>query len=169
MFNAEELTKNIGVNIERVQTNEMSDFPSFDRSLSNREKNRLKKGIEEVYSIFLKRVADGRGLTKTEVEDLAQGRVWSGNQALKLGLIDEIGGLTEAIDLAKNSANLENYKLVELPKPVSTIDKIIKTFSDQEVSLPEPFAHYNYMINNPNFFKEFSQPQSRLPFILSIK
>ena len=169
MFNAEELTKNIGVNIERVQTNEMSDFPSFDRSLSNREKNRLKKGIEEVYSIFLKRVADGRGLTKTEVEDLAQGRVWSGNQALKLGLIDEIGGLTEAIDIAKNSANLENYKLVELPKPVSTIDKIIKTFSDQEVSLPEPFAHYNYMINNPNFFKEFSQPQSRLPFILSIK
>ncbi len=169
MFNAQELTKNIGINVERVQTNEMSDFPSFDRSLSSREKNRLKKGIEEVYSIFLKRVEDGRGLSHSEVENLAQGRVWSGNQALKLGLIDEIGGLTEAIDIAKNSANLEEYKLVELPKPVSTIDKIIKTFSDQEISLPEPFAHYNYMINNPNFFKEFSEPQSRLPFILSIK
>tara|TARA_B100000795_G_scaffold270076_1_gene262571 strand:+ start:10344 stop:12053 length:1710 start_codon:yes stop_codon:yes gene_type:complete len=169
MFNAQELTKNIGINIERVKTNEMSDFPSFDRSLSFREKSRLKKGIEEVYSIFLKRVQDGRGLTHNEVQELAQGRVWSGNQALKLGLIDEIGGLTEAISIAKNAAKLEEYQLIELPKPVSAIDKIIKTFSTQEISLPEPFAHYNYMINNPNFFKEFSKPQSRLPFILSIK
>jgi protease-4 len=168
MFNAEELTKNIGINIERVQTNDMSDFPSFDRSLSFREKNRLKKGVQEVYTTFLKRVEDGRGLSHSAVEDISQGRVWTGNQALKLGLIDEIGGLTEAINIAKKSANLKNYKLVELPKPVSTIDKIIKTFSDQEISLPEPFAHYNYMINNPNFFKEFSEPQSRLPFILSI-
>jgi protease-4 len=169
MFNAQELTKNIGVNIERVKTNEMSDFPSFDRSLSFREKSRLKKGIEEVYSIFLKRVQDGRGLTYNEVQGLAQGRVWSGNQALKLGLIDKIGGLTEAISIAENAAKLEEYQLIELPKPVSAIDKIIKTFSKQEISLPEPFAHYNYMINNPNFFKEFSKPQSRLPFILSIK
>jgi len=169
MFNAQELTKNIGVNIERVKTNEMSDFPSFDRSLSFREKSRLKKGIEEVYSIFLKRVQDGRGLTYNEVQELAQGRVWSGNQALKLGLIDKIGGLTEAISIAENAAKLEEYQLIELPKPVSAIDKIIKTFSKQEISLPEPFAHYNYMINNPNFFKEFSKPQSRLPFILSIK
>ena len=169
MFNAEELTKNIGVNIERVKTNEMSDFPSLARSLSSREKSRLKKGIEEVYAIFLKRVKDSRGLSSKEVEALAQGRVWSGSQALKLGLIDEIGGITEAINIAKKSANLEEYKLVELPKPVSAIDKIIKTFSTNEISLPEPFAHYNYMINNPNFFNEFSEPQSRLPFILSIK
>ena len=169
MFNAQELTKNIGVNIERVKTNEMSDFPSFDRPLSSREKSRLKKGIEEVYTIFSKRVKDSRGLTSKEVEALAQGRVWSGSQALKLGLIDKIGGITEAINIAKKSAKLEEYKLVELPKPVSAIDKIIKTFTKHEISLPEPFANYNYMINNPNFFNEFSEPQSRLPFILSIK
>ena len=169
MFNAQELTKNIGVNVERVKTNEMSDFPSFDRPLSSREKSRLKKGIEEVYTIFSKRVKDSRGLSSKEVEALAQGRVWSGSQALKLGLIDKIGGITEAINIAKKSAKLEEYKLVELPKPVSTIDKIIKTFTKHEISLPEPFANYNYMINNPNFFNEFSEPQSRLPFILSIK
>lgn len=169
MFNAQELTKNVGVNVERVKTNEMSDFPSFDRPLSHREKSRLKKGIQEVYAIFLKRVQDGRGLTHTEVEKIAQGRVWSGKQALKIGLVDKIGGINEAISIAENAANLDQYKLVELPKPTSPIDKIIKTLSNQEISLPEPFANYNYMINNPNFFKEFSEPQSRLPFILSIK
>ena len=169
MFNAQELTKNIGVNIERVKTNKMSDFPSLNRSLSSKEKSRLKKGIEEVYTIFLERVKDSRGLSSKEVEALAQGRVWSGSQALKLGLIDKIGGITEAISIAKKSANLKEYKLVEFPKPISTIDKIIKTFSTYEISLPEPFANYNYMINNPNFFNEFSEPQSRLPFILSIK
>lgn len=168
MFNAEELTKNIGVNIERVQTNEMSDFPSFDRSLTSKEKGRLTKGVEEVYSIFLKRVADGRGLSKSQVEDIAQGRVWSGNQALKLGLIDKIGGLTDAIAIAKNTAKLDNYKLVELPKELSTIDQIIKTISEHEVSLPAPFSQYNYMINNPDFFSDFNQPQTRLPFVLSI-
>ena len=169
MFNAQELTKNIGVNVERVKTNEMSDFPSFDRPLSYKEKSRLKKGIQEVYAIFLKRVQDGRGFTHAEAEEIAQGRVWSGKQALKIGLIDKIGGINEAISIAKNAANLDQYKLVEFPKPTSPIDKIIKTLSNQEVSLPEPFANYNYMINNPNFFKEFSEPQSRLPFILSIK
>ena len=169
MFNAQELTKNIGVNVERVKTNEMSDFPSFDSPLSYKEKSRLKKGIQEVYAIFLKRVQDGRGFTHAEAEEIAQGRVWSGKQALKIGLIDKIGGINEAISIAKNAANLDQYKLVEFPKPTSPIDKIIKTLSNQEVSLPEPFANYNYMINNPNFFKEFSEPQSRLPFILSIK
>ena len=169
MFNAQELTKNIGVNIERVKTNEMSDFPALDRPLSSKEKSRLKKGIEEVYTVFLKRVKDSRGLSSKEVEAIAQGRVWSGSQALKLGLVDEIGGITEAISIAKKSANLEEYQLVELPEPVSAIEKIIKRFSTQEISLPEPFTHYNYMINNPNFFNEFSEPQSRLPFILSIK
>lgn len=169
MFNAQELSKNIGVNIERVKTNKMSDFPALERPMSIREKSRLKKGIEEVYTIFLKRVKDSRGFSSEEVEALAQGRVWSGSQALKLGLIDKIGGINEAISIAKKSANLEEYKLVEFPKPISAIDKIIKTFSTQEISLPEPFSHYNYMINNPNFFNEFSKPQSRLPFILSIK
>lgn len=168
MFNAEELIKNIGVNVERVQTNDMSDFPSFDRSLTSKEKDRLTKGVQEVYSIFLKRVEDGRGLSHEAVKEIAQGRVWSGKQALKLGLIDEIGGLTEAIEIAKKSAKLDKYKLVELPKEVSAIDKIIKTISNREISLPEPFMNYNYMINNPTFFNDFNNPQCRLPFILKI-
>lgn len=168
MFNVEELTNTIGVNVEKVKTNEMSDFPSFDRSLTNKEKSRIQKGINEIYSGFLTHVEEGRGLKRSQVEGLAQGRVWSGSQALETGLIDEIGGLEDAINIAVNSAAIDKYQLVELPKELSTFEKVVKTFSKHEISLPEPFVEYNYMIKNPNFFKEFSQPQTRLPFVITI-
>lgn len=168
MFNVEELSNNIGINVEKVKTNEMSDFPSFDRSLTNKEKSRIQKGINEIYSGFLTHVEEGRGMKRSQVEELAQGRVWSGSQALESGLVDEIGGLEDAISIAVNSAQLEKYRLVELPKDLTTFEKVIKTISEHEVSLPEPFVEYNYMIQNPTFFKDFSKAQTRLPFVITI-
>lgn len=168
MFNVEELSNNIGINVEKVKTNEMSDFPSFDRSLTNKEKSRIQKGINEIYSGFLTHVEEGRGMKRSQVEELAQGRVWSGSQALESGLVDEIGGLEDAISIAVNSAQLDKYRLVELPKDLTTFEKVIKTISEHEVSLPEPFVEYNYMIQNPTFFKDFSKAQTRLPFVITI-
>ncbi|MDC1188418.1 signal peptide peptidase SppA [Flavobacteriales bacterium] len=169
MFNVSELTENIGVNVEKVKTHKMSDFPSFDRSLTSKEKTRVQLGINKVYDVFLDRVAKGRGLSIEKVEGLASGRVWTGRQAKENGLVDSIGGLNMAIETAKQAADIKTYKLVELPKILSPIEQVVKHFSNQEVRLPEPFANYNYMIQNPDFFKTFHTPQVRLPFVISIK
>lgn len=169
MFNVSELTENIGVNVEKVKTHKMSDFPSFDRSLTSKEKTRVQLGINKVYDVFLDRVAKGRGLSIEKVEGLASGRVWTGKQAKENGLVDSIGGLNMAIETAKQAADIKTYKLVELPKILSPIEQVVKHFSNQEVRLPEPFANYNYMIQNPDFFKTFHTPQVRLPFVISIK
>ena len=85
LFNASELTEKIGVKIEKVKTNEMSDFPSYDRKLSELERKRIQKGIYAVYETFKERVQVGRNLSASKVEKLAQGRVWTGSQALEMG------------------------------------------------------------------------------------
>ena len=169
MFNVSELTNTLGVNVEKVKTNELSDFPSFDRDLTVKEKERMKKGIETIYDVFISRVMEGRGLTKGQVENLAEGRVWTGSQALNLGLVDSIGGLNEAINIAVESAELKKYQIVHLPKEQTPIEALVNHFSKQsQIALPVPFESYNYMIQNPTFFKDFQNPQARLPYVLSI-
>ncbi|MBI35525.1 MAG: signal peptide peptidase SppA [Flavobacteriales bacterium] len=169
LFNASELTEKIGVKIEKVKTNEMSDFPSYDRKLSELERKRIQKGIYAVYETFKERVQVGRNLSASKVEKLAQGRVWTGSQALEMGLVDKIGGLEEAVEIAANSAGITNYNLVHLPKEKTTIEIIASQLSAQtKLSLPSPFSNYNYMIQNPGFFQTFSKPQVRLPYVISI-
>ena len=169
MFNVSKLKNRIGVNVEKIKTNELSDFPSFDRNLSNKEKNRMKKGIKSVYDTFIKRVSEGRDLPIEEVHKLSEGRVWTGNQALEIGLIDSLGGLEEAINIAVKAASIKEYKLIYLPKEQTPIEALVKRFSDQtQLSLPAPFSEYNYIIKNPSYFNSFSKPQVRLPFVFSI-
>lgn len=169
MFNASELTKTIGVNVEKVKTNEMSDFPSFDRDLNQKEKARIQVGVNAIYETFINRVKDGRSMSKASVEGLAQGRVWTGKQAYELGLVDSLGGLNEAIELAAKLANVKEKRIVHLPKALSPIEAVVKHLSSpNSVCLPAPFEQYNYMIQNPDFFQSFSKPQVRLPYIISI-
>ena len=169
MFNVSKLKNRIGVNVEKIKTNELSDFPSFDRNLSNKEKNRMKKGIKSVYDTFIKRVSEGRDLPIEEVHKLSEGRVWTGNQALEIGLVDSLGGLEEAINIAVKAASIKEYKLIYLPKEQTPIEALVKRFSDQtQLSLPAPFSEYNYIIKNPSYFNSFSKPQVRLPFVFSI-
>lgn len=169
MFNVSELTKTVGVNVEKVKTNEMSDFPSFDRDLTAKEKSRIQTGVNSIYKTFIERVKDGRSMSQENVEKLAQGRVWTGKQAYELGLVDSLGGLNEAIELAAELADVKNKRVVHLPKELSPLEAVVKHLSSQsKVYLPAPFEQYNYMIENPDFFQSFSKPQVRLPYILSI-
>ena len=111
----------------------------------------------------------GRLLSKKEVEQIAGGRVWTGNQALKIGLVDKLGGLEESIELAANSAKIKDYEVLHLPKEKTPLEALVNQLSVQtQLSLPEPFSHYNYMIQNPKFFQRFSKPQARLPYVISI-
>ena len=169
MFNFSKLINELGIKVEKVKTNEMSDFPSFDRGLSEKEKNRIHKGINSIYLKFKERVGIGRSLPKNDVDKLAEGRVWTGSQALKLGLVDQIGGLEKAISIAVSAAKLKNYKLIHLPKNKTPLEVIANKLTQQtKFSFPEPFSKYNFILQNPEFFKSFSKPQARLPYVISI-
>lgn len=169
LFNVSQLTDKVGVKIEKVKTNQMSDFPSFDRKLSEKEKNRMQQGITSIYQTFIQRVMDGRLLSKNDVEELAEGRVWTGSQAFQMGLVDKIGGLEESINIAANLAKAKEYKLLHLPKEKTPLEALANQLSKQsQLRLPRPFSQYNYMIQNPEFFRSFSKPQARLPFVITI-
>ena len=82
--------------------------------------------VEDFYEVFIQRVSDGRGLTKAEVDSIGQGRVWSGLNAIEIGLVDEIGGLNDAVKKAVSLANLSDYRIVEYPEKEDFFDKLIK-------------------------------------------
>jgi protease-4 len=109
------LEKKMGITVDRVNTNASSDFFSALRPLSNYEIVQLQKMVNETYSIFTQRVADGRKLRLSFVDSIGQGRVWSGADALDLGLVDTLGGLDVAIAKAARLAKIEKYSTVEYP------------------------------------------------------
>jgi protease-4 len=115
--NAQGLMNNkLGITFDRVKTNEHADLMSVFKPLSAQERDIIQIGVEKIYDDFITKVADGRGMSKAQVDSIGQGRVWMGLDALKIGLVDEIGGLDKAIELAKKAAKLDDYKISNYPK-----------------------------------------------------
>lgn len=126
-FTGEELMHDkLGINIETVKTNEYSDLGTFDRSLTETEQALLIHQVDKVYGTFKNRVAEGRGLDVNYVDSIGQGRVWSGSDALELGLVDVIGDLNTAISIAADMAELEEYRIVEYPKLEDPIERLLE-------------------------------------------
>ncbi len=119
----------IGITYDRVGTNDNSGFPSVVRPLTSYERSVLQQKVENVYELFLQRVSNNRDMSTEEVDKIGEGRVWSGVDALKLGLIDEFGGLYDAIDLAAEIAGVEKYRLLELPVLKDPVEQLIKDLS----------------------------------------
>ncbi len=120
----------LGINIDRVNTNTFSDGLTLFRPLKQTEREAIKEQIEEIYDDFTQKVAEGRGMTQAEVDSIGQGRVWTGSSAIEIGLVDKIGGLSDAIAAAADLAELEDYKLKELPVREDPFEKIMKEFSE---------------------------------------
>ncbi len=106
MFNVKDLAGSIGVNFDGVKTSRYADIESISRPKTDDELALLQKFTDDIYGKFIALVAEGRHLAVERVEEIAQGRVWSGDDAVKLGLVDEIGGLTDAITYARKSAKI---------------------------------------------------------------
>jgi protease-4 len=125
--NAQGLMNNkLGITFDRVKTNKHSDLMSVFKPLTAEERDIIQIGVEKIYDDFITKVAEGRGMTKEEVDAIGQGRVWTGLDAIKIGLVDEIGGLERAIEIAKTSANLENYDVVDYPKRKDPFEEIME-------------------------------------------
>ncbi len=116
--NIQGIANNNGVTFDSVKTGKFADLESVSRPKTPEELAVIQTLVDQFYSRFKDRVAAGRKLTVDQVEEIAQGRVWSGGEALKLGLVDEIGGLDHALVFAKSKAGLKpNAKIVEYPAP----------------------------------------------------
>ncbi len=142
------LNENLGINVSRVTTNKYSDLGSFSRPLSQSEKNYLQLFVEDVYDDFIQHVAEGRNMTTAQVDSIGQGRIWSGINALEIGLVDELGGLNRAIDVAAEVSGIEDYAIVELPKIKDPFEQIMSQMSVKmetyfmKQSLGEAYEYY---------------------------
>ncbi len=127
-FTAQELmNEKLGINIETVPTNHYADLGTLDRDLTPGEIRMLISQVDEVYTLFKQRVADGRNLDVDFVNEVGGGHVYSGVKALELGLVDVLGGLDDAIEIAKNMAGIEGeYRVVEYPKLEDPLQKLLK-------------------------------------------
>ena len=108
------LTKKVGVTFDSVSTNEHSTLGSFGHNMDAAERAVIMKGVDKVYTRFTSLVAEGRNLPIEKVLDIAAGRVWTGVQAQEIGLVDALGGLNNAIAIAAEKADLENYRVEEI-------------------------------------------------------
>lgn len=124
------LNDKLGITQDVVKTNKNSDLISLARPLTEYEKLLLQQNVEDVYDVFISHVADGRKMGKTDVDEIGQGRVWSGENALGNGLIDMYGGLKESIELAAEMAGLEDYRTVGLPNLPDPFTELFNTGSD---------------------------------------
>ena len=122
----------LGITFDNVKTNELADLPSISRPLTRVERDIIQKEIERVYDTFINHVAEGRGLPVATVDSIAQGRVWSGVDAKRIGLIDDLGGLNYAIEQAAELAGIEEYRIVEFPVQKDLLEQIREGFGGIE-------------------------------------
>ena len=143
------LESKLGVTVDVVKTNAHSDLSTL-RPLTEEEYNTIQGSVDKVYDTFLTRVSDGRGLTKAQVDSIGQGRVWSGADALQLGLVDQLGNLKDAIAVAAKLAGTDSYKLVYYPEKKEWFETLFnKDKEEKEISaairseLGELYPTYN--------------------------
>lgn len=126
------MNEKLGITFDEVKTGKYADFLSnVDRPLTVDERNILQMEVNRIYDTFLQRVADGRHLSKEEVDSIGQGRVWSGQQAVDNGLVDRLGSLEDAIAAAARKAGLEDYRLVTYPAIKNPFESLLGGSTDR--------------------------------------
>jgi len=131
--NAKKLfTDKLGITFDEVKITRHGVLGGLTKPLDADESAFAQRNVERTYMEFKQHVAEGRGKDVAYIDSIAQGRVWTGNQGLALGLVDEIGGLDEAIAYAAKKANLKTYRLKEYPEEKSLADKIAESFGDMK-------------------------------------
>ncbi len=166
------LTEKLGVKFEEIKTNKFATFGSMSRPISEEEMAYLNRYIERGYDLFRSRVAEGRKMSVDEVEKIAQGHVWLGQDALKIKLVDALGGLDDAIKKAAELAKIEEYHSVAYPEAEGWETQLLNKFNDNNYieaqarlvlgEYYEPFMLLRTM-NKQNAI------QARIPFYLRVE
>ncbi len=133
-FTAEELLNNkLKLHFDNVKTNRFSNLGELHRSLSDEEKSLLQISIKNTYNDFIQHVSEGRNMSINDVDKIGQGRVWTGIRAKNIGLVDDLGGLSKAIELASELAEIKDFKVLEFPKSKNGLEDFFKTIEKGEI------------------------------------
>ena len=155
----------IGIQAQSVETHPNALGYSPFQTLNKSYEQQMISGIENIYDIFKERVIQGRELSPEAVENLAQGRVWSGKQALKLGLIDDLGDLQDAITLAANGLDIEDYNVIEYPKFEDNLENMLKGITPS-LEVRNPLK--NLMPEQMMLILESNQSRGPSPYIQTL-
>ncbi len=173
--NIHELSEEIGINAEQVGTNSNSVDYSFFEPMKEGFRKQLQEGVQMTYDTFLERVADGRNMSKDEVNEVAQGRVWSGADAVELGLVDALGNLDDAIAAAAEIAGLESHGIRKYPRYKSDFERLMEDFSSAKAKIGASFIREELGDETFQQLKRLKQMteqkgiQARMPFNLNIQ
>lgn len=164
------LTDKLGLDFDVVKTNRHSDFGSISRPFNAEESVLMQKQIEDGYQLFVKRVADGRKMSRIRVDSLAQGRVWTGHQALAMNLVDANGSLDDAIDKAVQMSGVTDYRTVAYPEPEQWYQVLLKDtrshYLDSQIrsALGDQYVIYDHF----NRLIRMGGIQARVPYMLNL-
>ncbi len=170
--NLKGLTDKIGLSFDVVKTNKYSDFGAVGRGLNSDEQALMQMTINRGYDTFVSRCAEGRKMTKANICKIAEGRVWTGEKAKEIGLVDELGGIDKAIEIAAKKAKIKEYSVLSYPEKKNFLSNIFK-------DKPTHYIESKLMESNfGEFYKGFSmikdvqkldKLQTRIPFDINIK
>ncbi len=166
------LTEKLGVKFDEVKTNKHAAFGTIARPFNEEELALLDQYIGRGYELFRKRVADGRKLSVDAVEEIAQGRVWLGNDALGIKLVDAIGSLDDAVKKAAQLAKMDEFKTESYPEPADWFTQILdKTNSDSylDEQMRANFGEFYEPFRYLKSINSQSAIQARLPFFITIR
>ena len=165
------LNDKLGIHFDGVKTNKLADLGDITRPFNEEEKALMQNMVNKGYELFTQRCADGRKMPIDEIKKIAEGRVWTGEMAKDLKLVDELGGIDRAIAVAAERAEIEDYTVMSYPKQEDFISSLMSSGTDRYLSARmkdelgvfyEPFRHLQNLKN--------SDPvQARLPFMITIK
>lgn len=160
------LKDKLGLNFDAVKTNRHADFGTLSRPFNPEETALMQKYIENGYQLFLKRVSEGRGLSLKQTAQLAEGRVWTGAQALKNGLADRTGSLQTALERAAQKAGIGEYSVVSYPKPQKWYETLLQDQQTDYIqsSLKSALGDYYQHIQFINKVNAMDPIQARMPY-----
>jgi len=161
----------LGVTFDGVKTGKYADLGDISRPLSPDERLILQNSVNRGYDEFTKAVAEGRGKTQAYINSIGQGRVWTGEQALKIGLVDRLGNINDAITSAAKKAKIKTYNIVSYPEQKSFFNKVGSGLSAEvQTRMVKNELGENYRVYQQikGITQMMRTPQARLPYDIDI-
>ena len=165
------LTDKLGLHFETVKTNSYADMGDMTRPFNDAERAAMQNYINNGYKLFVQRCADGRGMSVEAIEKIAEGRVWTGATAKELGLVDELGGLDKALEIASQQAEVETYSIINYPSKSDIFTSLLEQGKDDYIDgkISETLGEYYDYAKFIQGLKNADRIQARMPFELRIR
>ncbi len=165
------MNNKLGITFDNAKTNDNADFIPVMKPLTPYQRAVIQKDVDHIYDLFAGRVAAGRHMTVEEVDNIGQGRIWSGTEALQLGLVDTLGGLDAAISMAASMAGLTDFRITALPVLKDPLQQILEQITGKSTpdiymkqALGEDYIYYQTIRK----IREMKGVQARMPFEIMV-